>query len=194
MTQTLAVIVWFAGLIAWGVIRYPFGRRARKVGVRQSLRDGREFILLALATVGLLVIPATTVLTDLAAAFDRPFVPAIAWLGVVAMIAALWLFRRSHADLGRYWSITLELREQHALVTTGVYRLIRHPMYSSFFLLGLAQMLLLPNWLADASGVLGAAILYAFRVLREERMMLENFGDAYRAYTTKTKRIIPWLI
>jgi protein-S-isoprenylcysteine O-methyltransferase Ste14 len=86
------------------------------------------------------------------------------------------------------------VREQHALITTGVYRLVRHPMYTSFFLLGLAQLLLLPNWLAGASGLAGALILFAFRVAREERMMLETFGDEYRYYIGRTKRIIPWII
>ena len=98
--------------------------------------------------IGLFVIPAIYVLTGFPAALDRSYGPAIAWLGVVAMVAALWLFRRSHVDLGRNWSISLEVREQHALVKTGIYRLICHPMYSSFFLLGVAQLLLLPNWFA----------------------------------------------
>jgi protein-S-isoprenylcysteine O-methyltransferase Ste14 len=97
-------------------------------------------------------------------------------------------------DLGRNWSISLEVREQHALVKAGVYRLIRHPMYSSFFLLALAQMLLLSNWLAGASGLLGVGILYAFRVRQEERMMFEYFGNDYLDYMTKTKRLIPWII
>ncbi len=194
MTQTVAALVWFAGLIGWYIIRYPFERKAKKIGVRKSLLDWRERALLAVAFLGLLVIPALYALTGFPASLNRPFIPAIAWLGLAPLIGALWLFRRSHADLGRNWSITLQVRDQHALVKGGVYRLIRHPMYSSFFLLGLAQMLLLPNWLAGISGVMGAGILFAFRVLREERMMLESFGEEYRAYMTYTKRIIPWII
>jgi protein-S-isoprenylcysteine O-methyltransferase Ste14 len=194
MTQTVAALVWFAGLVGWYIIRYPFERKAKKIGVRRSLLDWRERSLLAVAFLGLLVIPALYALTGFPASLDRPFIPAIAWLGLVPLIGALWLFRRSHADLGRNWSITLQVRDQHVLVKRGVYRLIRHPMYSSFFLLGLAQMLLLPNWLAGISGVMGAGILFAFRVLREERMMLESFGDEYRDYMTHTKRIVPWII
>ena len=41
---------------------------------------------------------------------------------------------------------------------------------------------------------MGAGILFAFRVLREERMMLESFGEEYRAYMTQTKRIVPWIV
>jgi protein-S-isoprenylcysteine O-methyltransferase Ste14 len=194
MTQTVAALVWFAGLVGWYIIRYPFERKAKTIGVRKSLFDWRERSILAVAYLGLLVIPALYVLTGFPASLDRPFIPAIAWLGLVPLIGALWLFRRSHADLGRNWSITLQVRDRHVLVKTGVYRLIRHPMYSSFFLLGLTQMLLLPNWLTGISGVLGAGVLFAFRVLREERMMLESFGEQYRDYMTHTKRIVPWII
>lgn len=194
MTQTVAALVWFAGLVGWYIIRYPFERKAKTIGVRKSLFDWRERSILAVAYLGLFVIPALYVLTGFPASLDRPFIPAIAWLGLVPLIGALWLFRRSHADLGRNWSITLQVRDRHVLVKTGVYRLIRHPMYSSFFLLGLTQMLLLPNWLTGISGVLGAGVLFAFRVLREERMMLESFGEQYRDYMTHTKRIVPWII
>jgi len=193
MTQTVAALVWFAGLVGWYIIRHPFERKAKKIGVSRSLFDRRESSLLALAVLGLFVIPAIYVLTGFPASCDWPFIPAVAWLGLVPMVGALWLFRRSHADLGPNWSISLEVREQHALVQTGVYRLIRHPMYSSFFLLGLAQMLLLPNWFAGLAGVAGAGILFAFRVRREERMMLESFGDDYRSYMTRSKRVIPWI-
>ncbi|MGH9810627.1 MAG: protein-S-isoprenylcysteine O-methyltransferase, partial [Terriglobia bacterium] len=140
MTQTIAALVWFAGLVGWTIIRYPFERKARKIRVRTSLRDWREASLLAIALLGMFVIPAIYVLTGFPAALDRPFIAAVAWLGLLPLIGSLRLFRRSHADLGRNWSISLELRERHALVKIGVYRLIRHPMYSSFFLLGLAQM------------------------------------------------------
>jgi protein-S-isoprenylcysteine O-methyltransferase Ste14 len=193
MTPTVATLVWFAGLVGWYIIRHPFERKAKKVGVSKSLFDRRESGLLAIAVIGLFLIPAIYALTGFPASFDRPFIPVIAWLGVAATIAALWVFRRSHVDLGRNWSISLEVREQHALVKTGIYRHIRHPMYSSFFLLGVAQMLLLPNWFAGLAGIAGAGILFAFRVRREEQMMLESFGDDYRAYMAETKRIVPWI-
>ncbi len=194
MTKTAAALVWFAGLVGWYIIRHPFERRANKIGIRKTLFDRRESSLLALALLGLLAIPAVYVLTGFPAALDRPFIAWIAWAGIVPDVAALWLFRRSHADLGRNWSISLELRDEHALVKSGVYRFIRHPMYTSFFLLGVAQALLLPNWLAGLAGIAGAGVLFVFRVGREERMMLESFGEEYRAYMTHTKRLVPWIV
>jgi protein-S-isoprenylcysteine O-methyltransferase Ste14 len=193
MTRTLAILVWFAGLVVWYIIRYPFERRARKTRVRRSLFDRGDLSILVLTWLGLFVIPAVYALSGFPKSLDRPFIPAVAWIGLVAQCAALWLFRRSHVDLGPNWSVSLQIRERHAVVKAGVYRLIRHPMYSSFFLLGVAQMLLLPNWIAGAAGLLGAGAIFAFRVGREERMMLGSFGDEYRQYMVRTKRLIPWL-
>jgi len=194
MTPSAATLIWFAGVISWYVIRHPFARKAHKIGVSKSLIDWRESTLLAIATVGLFVIPTLYGLTGFPASLDHPFIAAIAWLGLVPLCGSLWLFRRSHVDLGRNWSISLEVRKHHTLVKTGVYRLIRHPMYSSFLLLGLSQMLLLPNWLAGASGLIGATLLIFFRVGREEHMMLQTIGYEYRAYMAITKRLIPWVL
>ena len=194
MTEMTAALIWFGGVIGWYAVRHPFARKAKKIGTCNSLFDWRESMLLAFASLGLFVTPGLYTLTGFPASLDRPFIPAIAWLGLVPLCASLWLFRRSHVDLGRNWSISLQVREHHTLVKTGVYRLIRHPMYSSFFLLGLSQMLLLPNWLAGASGLIGVALLYLFRVRREEHMMLQAIGDEYRSYLARTKRLIPWVL
>jgi protein-S-isoprenylcysteine O-methyltransferase Ste14 len=194
MTRTIAFAAWLAGIVLWYVIRYPFQRRARKSTVAKSFVDWREWGILGGLTAGLFVLPAVYVFTGFPAGLDRPFSPVLAWLGIAVLLISLWLFRRSHADLGRNWSASLKMREQHQLVTGGVYRYVRHPMYTSFFLLALAQWLLIPNWLAGGAGLLAVLVLYLFRVAREERMMAEQFGDAYRAYCEKTTRIIPWLL
>jgi protein-S-isoprenylcysteine O-methyltransferase Ste14 len=112
-------------------------------------------------------------------------------LGLAVMLLALWLFWRSHADLGQNWSVTLEVRKQHQLVTSGVYRRIRHPMYAAIFLWCLAQALLLPNWLAGWSALATFSLMYFLRTSREEQMMCEFFGDEYRAYMSQTGRLIP---
>jgi protein-S-isoprenylcysteine O-methyltransferase Ste14 len=192
ITSTVCTITWFAGLVAWHIIRYPFERRAKKVGVTKSLFDWRESGLLALAFVGLWVVPLIYALTGFPSPLDRQLIPTIAVLGVVILCGALLLFYRSHADLGRNWSISLQVRNEHRLVTTGIYRLVRHPMYSSFFLLAIAQLMLLPNWFAGAAGLIGIGLLYVFRVRREERMMVERFGAEYRDYMAHTGRLIPW--
>ncbi|MET4182684.1 protein-S-isoprenylcysteine O-methyltransferase Ste14 [Bradyrhizobium sp. JR7.2] len=119
----------------------------------------------------------------------RSFRPSLAWLGLLFAIAALGMFHLTHRALGRNWSVSLDVRENHELVTEGIYRRVRHPMYSTFWLWAVAQALLLPNWVAGFAGLAGFGVLYFGRVAREERMMLETFGDSYRVYMEQTGRI-----
>jgi protein-S-isoprenylcysteine O-methyltransferase Ste14 len=115
------------------------------------------------------------------------------WCGAFALAASLWLFWRSHADLGTNWSVTLEIRKGHELVRHGIYRSIRHPMYASIWLFGLAQGLLLQNWLAGWCAVVTFAPMYFLRTPREEQMMCEFFGPEYREYMERTGRLFPRL-
>lgn len=112
-------------------------------------------------------------------------------VGTLFLGVGLWLFWRSHRDLGANWSPSLEIGSEHRLVTRGVYRTIRHPMYASQALWGVAQILLLQNWIAGQGGLLAFLALYWVRVPQEERMMLQHFGEAYRAYSAQTGRILP---
>lgn len=181
------------GIVAWYVIRYPFERRAKRVRVVSDVRSRSEIIGLVSALFGLAILPGFYVATGIPGSADYA---ASAWavaLGTVIFALALWVFRRSHKELGRNWSITLEIREQHRLVSSGPYAFVRHPMYTSFLLMGLGQAFLLANWVAGLAGLIGFAVLFFLRVSKEERMMLENFGPQYRTYMERTKRIIPYI-
>jgi protein-S-isoprenylcysteine O-methyltransferase Ste14 len=83
------------------------------------------------------------------------------------------------------------VRDKHQLVTHGVYRWVRHPMYLALLIYSAGQALVLPNWLVGPSYGVAMILLLAFRVGREERMMLEEFGKDYEAYTATTKRLVP---
>lgn len=193
MTATVAKTILVIGAIAWFVIRLPHQRRAAKTSTRKSARDLREILLLTCSLSGLGIVPLVYIVTGAPRFADYPFVPALGWAGGILFLSALWLFHRTHRTLGRNWSDSLEVREQHSLVTGGPYRLVRHPMYSAFFLWALAQALLLPNWVAGPAGLIGFGTLFVFRVGREEALMLEAFGEQYRAYMSRTWRIIPWI-
>lgn len=107
------------------------------------------------------------------------------------MLVGLWLFWRSHVDLGLNWSPTLETRQGHEIVKHGVYSRIRHPMYSAIWLFSIAQGLLLNNWLAGWSVVVSFSIMYVLRTPQEEAMMIDHFGDSYNEYMTETGRLFP---
>ena len=193
MTATLAKIIWLAFGVGWSLLRLTPNRRARRTAVRHSGRDWREFVLLAVSLTGLGIVPCIYVATHILRFADYPFVPVASYLGIAVDIAALWLFYRTHHDLGHNWSVSLDLRERHTLVTTGIYATVRHPMYTGFWLMAVAQALLLPNWIAGPAGLIGFGILFFGRVRREEEMMIAAFGDEYRAYMRRTARVVPWV-
>lgn len=193
MTATLSKIIWLAFGIVWVILRQRPGRRSRKTPVRYSARGVREYILLGAALSGLGIVPTVYLAIHFPRFADYPVIPALSYLGIAVDLACLWLFHRTHRDLGHNWSVSLDLRERHTLVTTGVYAAIRHPMYSGFWLMALAQLLLLPNWVAGPAGLVGFGILFFGRVRREEQMMIAAFGDEYRAYMRRTARVLPWI-
>jgi protein-S-isoprenylcysteine O-methyltransferase Ste14 len=193
VTATIAKIIWLACGLGWFFLRFQPRQHARKTPVRYSGRGAREFALLAASLTGLGIVPCIYVAAHFPRAADYPLIPALSYLGIAVEVACLWLFYRSHRDLGHNWSVSLDLRERHTLVTTGVYGLVRHPMYAGFWLMALGQALLLPNWIAGPAGLVGFGILFFGRVAREEAMMISAFGEEYRTYMRRTARVVPWL-
>jgi protein-S-isoprenylcysteine O-methyltransferase Ste14 len=191
MTQTFAHAVWIAGLIAWFAIRWPYQRRARRIAVVSDGRSLGDRIVLAAAGVGLALIPVIYMASGFPAAADYPFRPWMGWIGTALLVLCLVMFHISHRQLGKNWSVTLEIRERHQLVTDGLYRYVRHPMYSSFWLWAIAQAFLVPNFVAGFAGLVGVGLLYFYRVGREEELMRRTFGADYDAYAARTGRVIP---
>ena len=191
MTFTLSQAAFVLLVVGWYVIRFPYARRARRTPVVRSARGPREIALLLVSLSGLGLVPLLYVATGFPQFAEYPFRPVQAWLGVLVALASLVMFHLTHRALSHNWSISLELRERHMLVTEGIYGRVRHPMYTAFWLWAVAQELLLPNWVVGFAGLVGFGILFFGRVAREERMMLESFGGEYRAYMSRTYRIIP---
>jgi protein-S-isoprenylcysteine O-methyltransferase Ste14 len=187
---------WFAktvillASIVMVVIRAPHGQRSRTVPVMRSRKGALEIALLTIAWIAFFL-PLVWITTPVFAFADYPLRPIPLLIGALCLMLGLWLFHRSHADLGTNWSITLEVRENHQLVTDGVYRWICHPMYLALLIYSAGQALVIPNWFVGPSYGIAMVLLFSFRVGPEERMMLEVFGKEYEAYRTATKRLVP---
>ena len=190
MNPWIAKAVILAASIIMVAIRAPHGQRSRGVKVMKNRKGKREIILLTLAWLGF-IIPLVWVASPAFSFAEYPLRLGPFIAGVICLAVGLWLFYRSHVDLGTNWSITLQVREHHQLITQGVYKSIRHPMYSALFLYSLGQVLVLPNWIAGPSYLITFGILFVFRIRDEEGMMLEEFGDEYATYMAKTKRLVP---
>lgn len=186
-------IVFAAGFVVYVTTR---GRFAADTKSNESMdrRVGlQEKILLPVVISTSLLFPLIYLLTPLFS-FANYELPVWAHsCGVVLMIVGLWLFWHSHADLGLNWSPTLATRKGHEIVKHGVYRRVRHPMYSGIFLFSIAQGLLLDNWLAGWAVVVAFAVMYFLRTPQEEQMMIDHFGTDYSVYMSETGRLFPRL-
>lgn len=183
----VAFIVFMA---AWYTIR-TWLTDPKPPEVIQERDRSRERLLAGAFGIGMVVIPLVTLTTPILDFAAYRALPAQYLFGGISAIAGLFVFYRSHADLGSFWSAHLELREGHTLVTQGIYGQMRHPMYTAIFLITLAQALLLTNWLAGPAGIAFFGLLYAFRVGPEEQMMADQFGADWEAYASRTPRLWP---
>ena len=108
-------------------------------------------------------------------------------LGLVAVPAAWWVF----TSIGRNVSETVLTKRDHALVTTGPYRWIRHPLYTTGAVLLLAIGLMAANWFVLLFALLAIGSLRLAVIPLEERELVNKFGDEYRRYMARTGRLLP---
>jgi protein-S-isoprenylcysteine O-methyltransferase Ste14 len=119
MNPWIAKALALAGTVVMVAIRAPHGHRGRTVKVATSYKTPLETGLLFFAWVGFLV-PLIWVASPTFSFAEYALGIGRLVAGVMCMVIGLWLFYRAHADLGTNWSITLEVREQHRLITQGV--------------------------------------------------------------------------
>jgi protein-S-isoprenylcysteine O-methyltransferase Ste14 len=122
-----------------------------------------------------------------------PYAPAVRWVGAGAALlgvaTAIWARRA----LGRNWSGDIQLKQDHELVTSGPYALVRHPIYTALILLYAA----LACQIGTSSALAGLALVILscwIKLRQEEALMLRTFPDAYPAYMARTRRLVPGLV
>jgi protein-S-isoprenylcysteine O-methyltransferase Ste14 len=190
MFDSVFKTLYFIEFILISLLRTVQTRPYRRLEMAVDRTTTPDMILLALSGIGMLM-PLVYVFSSWLDFADYDLPDWTGWLGAVLFAVAIWLLWRSHLDLGRNWTPTLGFREDHELVTDGVFGHVRHPMYAAHILWGIAAALMLHNWIAGLTlpGVMVA--VYLSRVSAEEQMMLEQFGEQYEAYMQRTGRLIP---
>lgn len=110
-------------------------------------------------------------------------------LSIIAIVLMAWV----QQSLSKNFSGQLVIRDDHSLITTGPYRWVRHPMYTTVTLLFIAVFLMTANWFIGIGGLVMVLGVIIARTPREEAMLLETFGDDYANYMNSTPRYIPYL-
>jgi len=115
-------------------------------------------------------------------------------LGLAVALFSFYVRRSAIAALGRFWSLHVEIRENHELVRDGPFRWVRHPAYSSMILEILSLALILQAWWS-ALLVYAAFLPTLFARIRiEEKALIEKFGDKYIEFKKTTPALFPRLV
>jgi len=181
------IIIFFI----WVGVRYYFSSKINQK-VSESIRPCIEKTLVFLNIVGQIIIPMIIMFTPFFDQFKIGINTILKQILVFVSLINILFYAKIFLDLGQSWSPILELKEDHKLVTSGVYKYVRHPMYTHFWLWAISQGIILDNYLVLIPGVLFWAMLYFFRVSKEEDMMTQRFGFEYELYMQTTPRIIPF--
>jgi protein-S-isoprenylcysteine O-methyltransferase Ste14 len=118
----------------------------------------------------------------------------VRWTGFTIALIGFALLQWAQTSLGRSWSDTPRMMKEQVLVTNGPYRVIRHPIYTAFFLILGSTFFISANWLVGISWISMTLLEIFSRINFEENLMLEYFGDRYREYMKRTGRLLPKLI
>lgn len=193
MSDRVFELVFLALLLSSHALRAVLVRGRLRGPSATGRVTGLDRLLRILNLLAAQLLPVVHVLTPWLDPWDHALPVWAGVLGVGLAAACLWLVWHCHKALGQNWTSRVELHRGHGLVTHGVYRYLRHPIYGMLLLWGAAQALLLQNWIAGPSALVFALAFYLARVRREEAMMLDHFGDSYRAYMERTGRLLPRL-
>ena len=151
----------------------------------------RERLYLIFISIGSQLLPLIYILSSWFSWFDYNLPKWTSFPALLIYSFSYWLFFRAYTDLGKSWSPGWEIREEHVLVTSGIFKRIRHPMYASFASLAVAQILMLQNWMVGPAFLILAIPFYKYRIRREERELILHFDEAYREYRKQTNALFP---
>ncbi|GIK59604.1 MAG: hypothetical protein BroJett017_04940 [Ignavibacteriota bacterium] len=112
--------------------------------------------------------------------------------GILA-IASVWLGLSAVKTLGKQWNIKAQIIEGHELITTGPYKIVRHPIYSALFGLLIVTGYSITQLWAFIIAIVFYFIGTIFRTRVEEQLLIQHFGDQYEKYKKKVPAIIPYI-
>jgi protein-S-isoprenylcysteine O-methyltransferase Ste14 len=186
-----------AALIVVFLLLVPIGLyhrlKSQSTGEKLDRRQEGLFILATLRPVGLVLwlgMIAFVIDPGWMAWSSVPLPDWLRWTGAVICALGCGLVAWTLGRLGKNLTDTVVTRREHALVTHGPYRWVRHPFYDSAALLVLGASLIAANWFLFAAGI-ALFCLFVMRTRTEEKNLLARFGESYQAYVDRTGRFFP---
>jgi protein-S-isoprenylcysteine O-methyltransferase Ste14 len=183
----LLLLATVALIRAWAFYRY----RREKFG--QALDQATQDLLVKIVRLGSAVPTVLWIFTPSLGFAQLNLPPAVRILGAAFFLGGALLLLWVHRVMGSLFSPVVQLKENHRLITSGPFRYIRHPMYSSVLACILGGFLLTANWAYFLIQVCIFTALILLRVPEEERMLAGRFPAEFEVYRQKTWQIIPFV-
>ena len=180
-----------AAWIVVGIVWLASASRTKRTTRAQT--PGSRLVQLSLgATAFVLMFNSYAAIGPLAWRFV-PDAAAIAYTGLALTLAGTGFAIWARAFLGRNWSAIVTIKENHQMIQSGPYAVVRHPIYSGFLLALLGTALAL----GEVRGLMAFALAFVgwwFKSRLEEKFMEQKFGAEYAAYKQRVKALIPFIL
>jgi len=181
-----AYFVWIASELFGAVLVPRLRRRGRATRVKRDRGSGALIIFTVLVSI---IIALSLGYAGVGLLPDWVFYPGI-FLMLLGVLVRQWAI----AVLGRFFSLTVRVAEDHRVVVKGPYRLVRHPSYTGVLITFIGLALAVQSWGALLVLLTVFGVSYGYRMRVEERVLQSELGRDYAEYMKRTKRLIPFLI
>ncbi len=189
-------MISFGGVVVlWFVFAGVFLSRKTTASSPDKIGVPRSFIGLALQGVGFGLVWAFRRSPLFSPVIDGQYISNVVLqaLAVIIAAASVWLAMAAIRELGRQWSLEARLIEDHKLITTGVYQIVRHPIYTAMLGMLLATGLAFSHWAVILAAIAVFIVGTKIRTSIEERLLSDAFGQEFETWRSKVPGLIPLL-
>ena len=193
MNDLLYKISWGIVILSWLLFSIGFFSREKHPSQKEKIKDSK-------AVFGFIVEAAGFILVFSIQRSKKDFFPMSNFVDIVLTVilgfiaaVSVWSSVAAFRKLGKQWNPKARIIEDHDLIVTGPYKIVRHPIYS-----GMLGLMIATGYIITKPWVLALAVLLyfigtLFRIKIEERLLLQHFGERYINYKSHVKSLIPFI-
>jgi protein-S-isoprenylcysteine O-methyltransferase Ste14 len=192
--DALSAIVFAIVFLCWMIFAIAFILRRKPNQATTERKRARASILgIILQALSFAIIwSAPRQMFTQITSLSEPLEVALAALTVALAVGSVWITASAVRTLGKEWSLTARVVEDHRLITSGPYRFVRHPIYTGMFGLLIATGLAYSHWIAFFVAIAIFTTGTIIRVRSEEKLLRETFGHQYDLYARRVPMILPF--
>ncbi|RMZ60815.1 isoprenylcysteine carboxylmethyltransferase family protein [Chryseobacterium nematophagum] len=180
---------FYISMMVWFLTEFFYKKRL-KSGDRDQNKDSSTLGILWIAIIFSIASSVT-----ISYFIDVPIVhaPWIMYIGELFIVMGIVFRFIIIKSLGKYFTVDIAIKDDHAIKKEGFYRYLRHPSYAFSLLTSLGLGLYLNNWISLALAFLIPFLAFNYRIMIEEKALIERFGEEYIEYSKNTKKLLPFI-